>query len=209
MSLGTGFFVSAEGHIITNAHVIENCDVPQVTSGFSPTVTARALARDSANDLALLKSELRSKAPASLKAGVRVGEDVEAFGYPLFGLLATGGNFTVGYVSAIAGLGDDTRYLQISANSGGPLLDQSGNVVGIVVSKLDVAKVFKATDDIPQNVNFAVKATILTNFLDANGVTYVRGTVVQALQLISRAARRVLGIVAFSELRPFAGRASV
>ncbi|MGH6796724.1 MAG: trypsin-like peptidase domain-containing protein [Methylocella sp.] len=186
-SLGTGFFVSPEGHIITNAHVVEGCDAPQVASGLSPTVSARVLTRDLANDLALLKSERRSNALASLRAGVRVGEDIEAFGYPLFGLLTTGGNFTVGNVSAIAGLGDDTRYLQISApiqpgNSGGPVLDQSGNVVGMVVSKLDVVKVFKATDDVAQNVNFAIKATILSNFLDASGVTYVTGTVGQPLQ---------------------------
>lgn len=194
ISTGTGFFVSPEGHIVTNAHVVEDCDLPQVTSALSITAPARVLARDSANDLALLKSELRSKASASLRAGVRVGEDIEAFGYPLFGLLATGGNFTVGNVSAIAGLGDDTRYIQISApvqpgNSGGPVLDQSGNVVGMVVSKLDVAKIFKATDDIAQNVNFAIKASILTNFLDASGVMYGTGTVGQLLQRADLAER--------------------
>jgi S1-C subfamily serine protease len=193
-SLGTGFFVSPEGHIVTNAHVIEDCDISQVTSGVSPTVPARVLARDPTNDLALLKSELRPKTFASLRTGVRVGEDIEAFGYPLFGLLATGGNFTVGNVSAIAGLGDDTRYLQISApvqpgNSGGPVLDESGNVVGIVVSKLDVAKVFNATEDVPQNVNFAIKATVLTTFLDANGVTYATGTVAHPLQRTDLAER--------------------
>jgi S1-C subfamily serine protease len=141
-----------------------------------------------------LKSELHSKAPASLRTGVCLGEDIEAFGYPLFGLLATGGNFTVGNVSAIAGLGDDTRYLQISApvqpgNSGGPVLDLSGNVVGIVVSKLDVARVFKETEDIPQNVIFAIKATTLANFLDANGVTYGIGVVGPPLQRAELADR--------------------
>lgn len=186
-SLGTGFFLSPEGQIITNAHVVDGCGVAQVTSGFSPNVPARILARDSANDLALLKSDLRPRASALLRAGVRVGENIAAFGYPLYGLLATGGNFTLGNVSAVADLGDDTRYLQISApiqpgNSGGPVLDQSGNVVGVVVSKLDAIKVAAAIDDVAQNVNFAIKATVLTNFLDANGVTYASGTAGQSLQ---------------------------
>jgi S1-C subfamily serine protease len=193
-SLGTGFFISPEGHILTNAHVIEGCGLLQVTSGFLPTVPARVLERDLANDLALLKSELRSKVSASLRVGVRVGEDIEAFGYPLFGLLATGGNFTVGNVSAIAGLRDDTRYLQISApiqpgNSGGPVLDQSGNVVGMVVSKLDVIKLAATTEDVAQNVNFAIKSSILENFLDANGVSYATGSVSPPLQRADLAER--------------------
>ncbi|MGI8568125.1 MAG: S1 family peptidase, partial [Methylocella sp.] len=67
---------------------------------------------------------------------------VAAFGFPLAGLLATSGNFTLGNVTAVAGLGDDTRILQISApvqpgSSGGPLLDYSGNVVGVVEGKLN------------------------------------------------------------------------
>jgi serine protease Do len=80
-------------------------------------------------------------------------------------------------VSAITGLSDDTRYLQISApvqpgSSGGPVLDQSGNVVGVVVSKLDAIKFAAAINDVAQNVNFAIKTTVLTNFLDASGIAY-------------------------------------
>jgi serine protease Do len=75
---------------------------------------------------------------------------------------------------------DDSRYLQISApvqsgNSGGPLLDQSGNLVGVVSAKLDAIKVAMASNDLPQNVNFAVKAAMVAAFLDANRVTYKVG----------------------------------
>jgi serine protease Do len=77
-------------------------------------VLARILARDPANDLALLKIDMRSYGVASLRVGVRVGETIAAFGFPLVGLLTTSGTFTVGTVSAVAGLGDDSRYLQIS-----------------------------------------------------------------------------------------------
>jgi len=57
-------------------------------------------------------------------------------------------------------------------NSGGPLLDQSGNVVGVVVAKLDALKIARATGDIPQNVNFAIKGTVVQTFLEANGVQF-------------------------------------
>jgi serine protease Do len=150
-------------------------------------VSARVLARDTSNDLALLKGDLTPIRAASLRVGVKIGEGIAAFGYPLFGLLSTSGNFTVGNVSAVTGLGDDTRYLQISApvqsgNSGGPVLDQSGNVVGVVVSKLDAIKVAAAINDVAQNVNFAIKTTVLTNFLDSSGVGYSRASAGQSLQ---------------------------
>jgi serine protease Do len=79
------------------------------------------------------------------------------------------------------GLRDDTRFLQISApvqpgNSGGPLLDYSGNVVGVVVGKLNAITVGNVTNDLPQNVNFAIKANVVTNFLDVNSVAYTSGS---------------------------------
>ena len=99
-------------------------------------------------------------------------------GYPLAGLLASAANISTGIVSALAGIGDDSRYLQISApvqpgNSGGPLLDASGHVVGIVTAKLDAIRTLDVTGDIPQNVNFAVSLGTLQSFLNANGVDYV------------------------------------
>jgi len=174
---GTGFFVSAEGHLITNAHVVEGCSAPKITSGLASPVSARVLARDTSNDLALIKSDLKPPAPASLRAGVKIGEAIATFGYPLVGLLSTRGNFTTGNVSAITGMGDDSRFLQISApvqpgSSGGPMLDQAGNVVGVIVGKLDAIEVAAAIEDVPQNVNFAIKTSVLMNFLDANGINY-------------------------------------
>jgi hypothetical protein len=98
-------------------------------------------------------------------------------GYPLPGLLASTANLTVGNVSALAGLGDDSRYLQISApvqpgNSGGPLLDASGHLIGIVTAKLDALRAVRVTGDIPQNVNFALKAAVVRTFLDSKGIRY-------------------------------------
>jgi serine protease Do len=94
-----------------------------------------------------------------------VGESIFVYGFPLTGLLSSSGNFTVGTITSIAGLGDDSRIMQISApvqpgNSGGPLLDRSGNVVGIIVSKLNALRLAQVTQDMAQNINFAIKASI-------------------------------------------------
>ena len=177
-SQGTGFFVSRDGHLVTNNHVVDECSAVTVTQPGSPPIRAQVVARDGTNDLAVLKVASKPDAVPALATRARVGENVYAYGFPLSGLLATTGNFTAGSITATAGMGDDTRMVQISApvqpgNSGGPLLDQSGNVVGVIVSKLNVMSVARITDDLAQNVNFAIKTTILLNFLDANGVDAV------------------------------------
>ena len=124
---------------------------------------------------------------AAPRAGSRLGEYVVAFGYPHADILASSGNFTQGNVTALAGMGDDSRYLQISTpvqagNSGGPLLDQSGNLVGIVTSKLNALKMAQASGDLPQNVNFALKASIVASFLDINGIKYTPGSETSAFK---------------------------
>ncbi|HYA79393.1 MAG TPA: serine protease [Methylocystis sp.] len=194
LTTGTGFFVSAAGHIVTNAHVVEGCSKPLVVAGLAAPSLARVAARDAKNDLALIVSDVKPTSVAKLRIGVKTGESIAAFGYPLTGVLSTSGNFTAGNVSAVAGLEDDTRFIQISApvqpgNSGGPLLDQSANVVGVVTGKLNALKFAEATQDVPQNVNFAIKTTLLINFLEANGVSYVMGDAGPALAYADLAER--------------------
>ncbi|MEP9376542.1 serine protease [Aquabacter sp. CN5-332] len=172
---GTGFFVSTQGHVLTNHHVVEGCRRLQIVRPLSAPIPATLVADDATNDLALLQTAARPADVPPLMLRPRVGHKVYVFGYPLAGVLATSGNFTDGLVTASAGLGDDTRMLQISApvqpgNSGGPLLDQNGNVIGVIVSKLNVLKLASVTNDLAQNVNFAIKSSIAANFLDANGV---------------------------------------
>lgn len=183
-SNGTGFFVSTDGHLVTNAHVVEKCDEIRIKTSEGTVESAKLLNADVANDLALLKLPLAPKKAAKIRIGVRLGEGVAAFGYPHADLLSTSGNFTLGNVTALTGMGDDSRYFQISApvqsgNSGGPLLDTSGNVVGVVSAKLNALKVALQGGDLTQNVNFAVKSVILATFLNANGVAIQSGAVAE------------------------------
>lgn len=179
-STGSGFFVSKAGHVVTNAHVVKDCTTITARPDGSTAAPAQVLARDPINDLAVLKVAGPVEKTLSLRPSIRLGEGIAAFGFPHTDLLATTGNFTLGNVTALAGLKDDSRYLQVSApvqsgNSGGPLLDNSGNVVGVVSAKLDAIKMAAAQGDLPQNVNFAVKASLATSFLDANQITYETG----------------------------------
>lgn len=179
-SSGSGFFVTKEGHILTNSHVVENCRTISARPDGGQPLPAQLLARDAANDLAVLKIPGPVEKTLSLRSNVRLGEAVAAFGFPHSNMLATTGNFTLGNVTALAGLKDDTRYLQISApvqsgNSGGPLVDGAGAVVGVVSAKLNALRVMAASGDLPQNVNFAVRSSLAASFLEANQVPFEAG----------------------------------
>jgi serine protease Do len=184
--MNVGFFVSSLGYVLTNAHVVDGCSLIEVV-GPNGLARVRVIAKDATSDLALLKSELTPPKLAQLRTGVRLGETVAAFGYPLLGMLSTTGNFTLGNVTSLTGLRDDTRYLQISTpvqpgNSGGPLLDESGNFVGVVSAKLNALRVMLATNgDIPQNVNFAIKSSVAATFLESNSISYPVGSASTAL----------------------------
>lgn len=177
-STGTAFFVSLDGHLISNHHVVEGCRRIRVFIE-NEYHAVGVIAADADLDVALLAWGGSPGHAATFRGGrfVRAGDAVVAIGYPLRGLLAEEATVTTGTVSAMAGIGNDRRFLQISApvqagNSGGPLLDESGRIVGVVVAKLDAARVFEITGDLPQNVNFAINGQLLTDFLNANGVNY-------------------------------------
>lgn len=176
-SSGTGFVVSSKGHILTNAHVVEGCTALKVDGEAAETI---AIATDF--DLALLRVEPSDEgAIASFSpTPAKLNSDVTVIGYPLAGILS-GLNVTRGAVSSQMGLGGNMSGMQITApvqpgNSGGPVLAADGEVVGVVVSKLNAQVIADATGDIPQNVNFAIRGEIAKLFMFQHGVEPVLGT---------------------------------
>jgi S1-C subfamily serine protease len=174
MLYGTAFDV-APNRLVTNNHVIKDCRrLIEVRFSDQSSRPAYIDAQDDVNDLALLHSDMASASFASFRTRPRVGERVATYGFPYSDILSSSGKFTSGDVSASAGLRDDSRLLQISVpvqpgNSGGPLVDMAGNVVGVVTAQLS-AFATMPSGSIPQNVNFAIGSPIITNFLAAKGI---------------------------------------
>lgn len=174
---GTGFVV-ARDRILTNHHVVEGCNRLLVRTADGRTLSATPPARiDATKDLALLAVPGDPGPPLAFRRDpVRRGEGVVTYGFPLAGILSSGPTLTTGEISALAGLGDNQAQFQISApvqpgNSGGPLLDRQGNIIGVVVSKLNAQRVAQRIGDIPQNVNFAVKGQEAADFMRRAGLT--------------------------------------
>jgi len=177
---GTGFVISTSGHVVTNNHVVNGCigDILGNLNGEAP-VKLRKVSGDSTNDLALLQApEGTFKTAAVIRdRPVHSGDSVVAIGYPFHGLLTSDFTVTTGIVNSLSGLLNNTRYLQISAavqpgNSGGPLLDTGGEIVGMVAAKLDFLKFVRATGNVPENINFAIKTGAIRDFLDNSVVSY-------------------------------------
>jgi S1-C subfamily serine protease len=139
-------------------------------------VAASLVDASSEFDLALLQTTLKeSKSVAVFSASpAMLNSDVTAVGFPYAGLLG-GINVTRGAISSLKGLGGDANTFQITApvqsgNSGGPVLASDGEVVGVVVSKLDATFMAQNSGDVPQNVNFAIRGEIAKLFLAQNQI---------------------------------------
>jgi TPR repeat protein len=169
---GTGFFLTSDGWMVTNAHVATAGKKAMVKLGDTlfPAVVKRV---DAANDLALIKVEGQFNALALERAGgVTLGASVFTVGFPNPGLQGFSPKMTKGEISSVAGFKDDPRYFQISlpiqpGNSGGALADVSGNVVGVVSAMISDKIAIESTGAIPQNVNYAVKSTYLLALIES------------------------------------------
>jgi S1-C subfamily serine protease len=192
---GSGFIVNRSGDVLTNHHVVDGCRELHIMRNEKPVV-ATLVATDPADDLAILRlpEPVGDSAPLRGDTPVKPGEAVVVVGFPLQGLLSSEASVTAGIISRLAGPHDDTHQLQITApvqpgNSGSPLLDASGAVVGIVVAKLNGLRIVKRTGTIPENINFAVNAKYGRALLDRSGVPYQTASADETLSTTEIAER--------------------
>lgn len=176
---GTAFFINLQGNIVSNYHVVQKCNIIEVSNALFKS-KANLLFTDNINDLAvLIVDTIPPPSIGYFRIGkeLRLGDDIIAVGYPLGSLLGGSVKVTKGNISSLTGIANDSSMLQISApiqpgSSGGPLLDNSGNIVGIVSAKLSELATLKATGSLPQNVNFAIKSQTVQLFLDTHKINY-------------------------------------
>tara|TARA_B100000989_G_scaffold15966_1_gene10659 strand:- start:112 stop:1332 length:1221 start_codon:yes stop_codon:yes gene_type:complete len=166
---GSGFFVSKDGHAITNYHVIEGCDINKLSFKGSQT-EVKVLAVDKVNDIAILKSNVKPDVifPVS-NEDISLLEDVIVAGFPLGKQISSAIKTHKGVVTALAGVGDNYSFFQTDAainqgNSGGPIINQKGNVVGIAVATW--------VEEGVQGVHFGIKSSTLKTFASANGLSF-------------------------------------
>jgi len=171
---GSGFAVD-DRHVLTNFHVIDGAYHVDVASDRTTTL-AEIVFSDPVNDVALLRTEKPLLAAARFRdlLDIHLGEDVMVLGFPLQGLLGSGPQATAGNISALCGIGNNTGVVQFSApiasgNSGGPILDQSGLVIGLVHASLNKERIREDGSN-AENVNFGVKGALVRAFLGTIGV---------------------------------------
>jgi S1-C subfamily serine protease len=168
---GTAFFITDDGCLLTCAHVLADAVRIEVAIG-DKRLRARLVGSDTANDVGVLKVTGEFKAlPLAASRGVKLGDSIFTIGFPNADIQGIEPKLTRGEINSLAGLKDDPRHFQISApvqpgNSGGPLVDLSGNVVGLVAARLGDIAALELTGSLPQNVNYALKSSFITAFLE-------------------------------------------
>lgn len=203
ISTGTGFFISNDGFLLTNSHVVENSsNVSIIFNGVE--VVASVVARDSVNDIALLKIDIKTVGiPLEVSKKTLKGSEISILGYPNIGLQGNEQKATFGYINSNSGMKGDLRYYQMSApiqagNSGSPVLNNSGSVIGIATSTLNQSAVIKSTGNLAQNVNYAMKITYALPLLISNNVKYSKSKAnkINKTNLIDKISNSVVLVVA-------------
>jgi serine protease Do len=178
-SSGTGFFITEDGYLITNRHVVGGAARARLVTA-SSIISARVVKVDAANDLALLKAEGRfAPLPLTTSRNVSLGGTVATVGFPNVGLQGFAPKFARGEIAALSGVHDDPRYFQISVpiqpgNSGGALMDDWGNVVGVISAKLSASAALATSGSLPENVNYAVKSSFVLSFLESEPAVFAK-----------------------------------
>ena len=170
---GTGFYINSNGYLVTNHHVIYGCNEMRLGKE-----KLKVTAQDPQNDLAILKAETPNKTYFKLNPeNPQILDEIIAAGYPFGDALSSSIKVTKGIISSLVGLKNNASELQIDAalqpgNSGGPIIDEKGNVVAVAVAKLDASFALENFGVIPENTNFGIKVSTLQSLLDARSVQY-------------------------------------
>lgn len=171
---GSGFFVSSDGILITNSHVVKDAESITISTMDGSQARGKIIAIDPQNDLAILKSEKPFNLTKCLPIGrfrqSKIGDDIRIIGYPLVDILGNRPRVTEGIISSDVGMLNNPTRFQVSAsiqpgNSGGPIITRDLSVIGVATEKLSDSFTIKATGSVPQNVNFGVKIEYLLPLL--------------------------------------------
>lgn len=208
-STGTGFFVTNDGYMVTNFHVIEGAtSVTVINPVDKKEFAATVIQSDPANDIAILKIDARTVGiPLAVNFSGVKGEEVLTLGFPLVALQGQEQKATFGRINALSGIQNDIRFVQIDVpiqpgNSGGPLLNSRGEVIGVVTATLSQIVTLRASGSLPQNVNYAVKVDYLTPALNASKVDRskvpagIQNSKLEMAQIVSLRESSVMLVVA-------------
>ena len=172
---GTGFLFSSKDYVITNHHLVRGRSSIKVTFLDGEVIDAKIVSVDKQNDIAFLKLSQSPKIPPSSlriadSSTVKLGDKIFTIGYPASHLLGKSPKYSEGVINSIWGISDNPAYFQISVpiqpgNSGGPLFNERGEVIGITTSSLDSDLAKDAMGAVPQNINYAVKSLLIKNLM--------------------------------------------
>jgi S1-C subfamily serine protease len=172
-STSTGFLITSDGFILTACHSVEKAAKAEVLHG-QKRYSAKVIYKDDSTDFAVLKIDGNdfSYLPLASSAAVKTGDAVFTMGYPQVNLQGTEPKFTEGSISSLSGSADNPSYFQVSVpvqpgNSGGPLVNEKGQVVGLIVAKLSDVTALLITGSVPQNVNYALKSSFILPLIES------------------------------------------
>lgn len=172
LATGSGFQISKDV-VVTNSHVVDSCDLIKDNKNNELSI----ITSDKVNDVALMRTAISKDFLEISSREVTLGQEIFVAGYPYSDDLDGKLNFTKGNVSAMAGLNNNISQFQFTApiqpgNSGGPLLDSYGSVIGVAVARIGDDYIYEKTETIPQNINFGVNKSILVSLLRTNNIEY-------------------------------------
>lgn len=176
VSTGSAFAITSTGHLLTNHHVVEDCELVVLHLSGERFEKTTVIASDKTNDLSVLKADYTPEEIFKISTrNAELLEDIVVAGFPLSEQLSSSVKVTKGVVSSLAGMKNNYSQIQIDAaiqpgSSGGPIVDSKGNVVAIAISAINKSTMFKRDNYIPENTNFGVKASTARTFLEANSI---------------------------------------